>query len=173
MTRLPILGLALSVACSSSYLPQSRGRVAMTMRDGKLVYVRDGRIYEPGVLGGGLAEVVAGNPAAMAAASEYHSRVSNGLLGVVVGAVAGVTGAAWMGTEVATTPNPSVHDIALPLTLAVAGIVVELIGAGYVASAEPYRWDAINLFNDGAGLPPPGAPGAGPTAKATLRMRDE
>jgi len=38
---------------------------------------------------------------------------------------------------------------------------VLLIGATTAASAEPYRWDAINLFNEPPAMGPPLAPPGG------------
>src|SRR5204863_10219164 len=70
----------LGSACSSSYTPQARGHVAITMRGGAQVYVRDGQTHSAGLLGGGLADAVAGDPRAVAAANEFSGRLKTGLL---------------------------------------------------------------------------------------------
>jgi hypothetical protein len=181
--RILVLLTAL-VACNSQYMPRSPGRVALTIRDGKQVYVRDGVPHEAGVFGDGLRDAVAGNPAAEAAANEFHSRMVTGFLGLLLGAVGVGSGSAWLGVASANqTQNGGKVDVTGPLVLITAGLVAMTVGSAYFASAETYRWDAINLYNDGAGgnfAPPPAPPPApplapsGPTAlaKSSLRMRD-
>jgi hypothetical protein len=55
-------------------------------------------------------------------------------------------------------------------------MVVMIAGAGYLGTAEPYRWDAINLFNDAPPpMPMPGAPMPGPgwgAKREDLKMRE-
>lgn len=61
------------------------------------------------------------------------------------------------------------------LGIALVGMVLMIVGSGYLVSAEPYRWDAINLFNDAPPPSPlPNAPGwsASTRPKASLKMRD-
>lgn len=180
MKKLGALVLVAAVGCSSSYLPQARGRVAITMQNGQVTYVRDGRQYPHGILGGGLEDAVVGNPAAMAAAHEYTSRMTTGIVGVLLGTAGLVGGMTWVGYQAGSESNGD--NVGLPLALTVVGLVVMCVGAGYAASAEPYRWDAINMFNEfnEGGAPPPmplpapgyGAPGYGASAKASLRMPD-
>src|SRR5512139_3385642 len=86
-------------ACSSSYLPQSRGRVAVTMRDGAQAYVRDGKVYSHGFLGGGLVDAVEGHPAATVAANEYRDRIKFGLLGMFAGLGAMIGGTAYAASQ--------------------------------------------------------------------------
>ena len=184
MYRATAFALALTIGCSSNYLPQARGHVAVTMRDGAVAYVRDGRIYPHGFLGHGLGDAVAGNPAAMAAASEYSSRMGTGLIGALVGTVSMTVGTTWLMVDAGreSTTSGSTKDVTVPAAMMLGGLVVMCLGAGYLASAEPYRWDAINLFNDGGDaappapiLTPPGAPApgyGGPSARASLHMGD-
>ncbi len=166
MTRAALVALAL-VGCNSMYFPRSRGRVAVTIRDGKPVYVRDGNVYEAGVLGGGLSDAVAGNRAAMAAANEYSDRVTTGLIAMLAGLGAFGGGAGWaIHDAAATNGNP---NLAGPALLGLAGFVLALVGTVYMTTAEPYRWDAINLFNDAHDAP------VTPVAishRATLHMRE-
>lgn len=178
--RTAIVALAALVfgGCSSHYMPRSHGRVAVTMIDGKPVYIRDGNLYEHGLLGGGLIQAVAGNRAAEAAATEYHEHMRDGLLEMLLGTAAMVGGMTYAAVEAAQSPdqrNPKID--AAPLIVGLAGMAVMLYGAGELASAEPFRWDAINLFNDApdSASPPLGPPGytASAAPKATLRMRGE
>ncbi|HEY1556144.1 MAG TPA: hypothetical protein VGF94_15000 [Kofleriaceae bacterium] len=178
--RLAIAALAACLGCTSQYFPRTPNHVAMTVQDGKLVYVRDGRTFEPG-LGGGLVEAVQGNPSAVAAAQEFRSRQINGLVGMLLGAGGIVGGAAWgAGLAIEQQDNRNLHPNYIgPIALVVAGTVGYLLGAADLISAQPYQWDAINLFNDGAGgsfAPPPSLPLAPPAAPgyradASLRMR--
>lgn len=144
------------VGCSSMYFPQTPGHVGVMLQDGKPVYVRDGRVYQDGVLGGGLVDAVQGNPTAERAAVEYHGRKTTGLTVLLLGLAAEIGGLSYglaAGPQADGTFND--RNFATGISIALAGMVASLIGAGYMASAEPYRWDAINLFNDGAG---PGMP---------------
>ncbi len=178
--RSTALAALLLTACSSSYMPQQRGRVAVIMQDGKPAYVRDGKTYDHGILGGGLVDAVQGNPGAVRAANEYHDRMTTGLIGLLGGTACVVGGLAYAMHDLADNPdgdNPRAERAAL---VALGCTVVMLVGAGYMASAEPYRWDAINIFND---APPafqpqlPGTPGSGWSAQtqrpqASLKMRE-
>jgi hypothetical protein len=172
------LTLIAVTGCSSSYMPQSRGRVAVTMRSGAPAYVRDGRVYEHGVLGGGLVNVVQGNPAAMKAAHEYRDHMTNGLVGMFSGLGAMLGGAIYAATYADQDyehNNKLDSEVRVGLGVALLGMVLMIVGGAYLASAEPYRWDAINLFNDAPPPSLPNAPGSrtGMTSpKASLKMRD-
>jgi hypothetical protein len=177
------LTLIAVTGCSSSYMPQSRGRVAVTMRGGAPAYVRDGRVYEHGMLGGGLVDAVQGNPSAMEAANEYHDRMKYGLIGMLggLGAMLGGTLYAASHIDPLDESNDDLDgDAQLGLGVALLGTVLMIVGGMYLATAEPYRWDAINMFNDAPPpLPPlPGAPGWSAsrtgmtTTKQSLKMRD-
>jgi hypothetical protein len=194
MTRaLLALTLAASVAsaaCSSNYIPQSRGRVSIILDSGSPAYVRDGVTFKHGLLGGGLARAVRGHPQAEAAAREYRSRIGTGLLVSLLG-TACVVGST-VSVAVRADDIDDQDEVPIELWTMLGCTVLLFAGVGYAASAEPYRWDAINIFNDaynpgpmpypGPYLPGPapapgGAPGAGfiPPARqdVTLRMRDE
>jgi hypothetical protein len=173
MRTLALTTLALT-ACSSNYIPQQRGRVAVIMQTGGQAYVRDGKIIEHGLLGGGLADAVHGNPAAMEAANEYQDRIKFGLLGLFGGLACSVGGLAYAISE--SNPDDSspsdASERGLWISLGCLGVMIA--GTAYLASAEPYRWDAINIFNDTPPPPPlPGAPGYSISAqKQSLKMRD-
>jgi hypothetical protein len=119
---------------------------------GKPAYVRDGRTYEHGLLGGGLEDAVRGNPQAEAAAREYHDRIQNGVLAMIVGTVC--TGVA-VGLAVSKETNGNGGETELLVATGCLGLT--LGGSFYAISAEPYRLDAINIFND---APPPAVYGA-------------
>ena len=162
-------------ACSSNYIPQQRGRVAVIMQTGGQAYVRDGQVIEHGLFGGGLSEAVQGNPAAMAAANEYQDRIKYGLLGVFGGLACGVGGIAYAVAKAEPSDGNELNSRSeAGLWVSLGCLVVMVVGTGYLASAEPYRWDAINIFND---TPPPmqlpGAPGYGfRPPQQSLKMRN-
>lgn len=158
----------------------------MMMQNGQIAYVRDGQVYPHGFLGGGLEHAVAGNPNAVRAAAEYTDRLKLGLLGIFGGMVCSVTAMTYalrdLGDDPDTSDRNDRNDVPNTLWLSLGCSVVMILGAGYAASAEPYRWDAVNLFNDA----PPQLPYPGPpqpslqppppltsTSSASLRMRDE
>jgi hypothetical protein len=167
-------------ACSSNYLPRSRGRIAVMLRGGQQVYMRDGNVYSNGLLGGGLRDAVAGNPDAERAADEYSGRIKTGLLvglgGLVCSTVASVVA---LRHEIEDDYDDYGDNDGVPASMWVAlGCLVASIGGiGYLATAEPYRWDAINIYNDGFETAPPiptGPPGrwASTKKKLSLKMRD-
>jgi len=145
----------------------------VTIRNGQRNYVRDGQFYPHGFLGVGLQAAVSGNRAAMAGADEYRSCQLTGLIATILGLVGVTAGSSWLGYEAGNNGN-----VALPLVVTLGGLAAILVGGGYTASAKPYRWDAINLFNDGPAMAPGATPRAGSpapghasTAKVSLEMR--
>jgi len=166
-TLVPLaLAAALATGCySSAYQPRSSGRVAVMMKDSKTVYVRDGRTYEHGLFGRGLAKAVAGNPYAEAAARAYSDRQRDGFW-MAIGGLACSLGAVTV-AAVRVGNTPAEQDPPVPLIeigVAVGCLVVSYAGIFRIAGAEAMRWDAINIFNDGPAPAPcprlPGAPGA-------------
>ena len=167
--------ICLVTACSSSYTPQSRNRVSVMMQSGAPVYVRDGKVYEHGFLGGGLEEVVRGNVAAEHAADEYTGRLKLGLVGTLGGLACMIAGTSYAASRIDYDDSDS-DNAETALWVALGCSVVTIVSAFYLASAEPYRWDAINLFNDAPPPPgpmmyPPPAPGWAPP-RTSLKMRD-
>ena len=160
-------------ACSSSYTPQSRGRVSVMMEGGSIVYVRDGKTYEHGLLGGGLEDAVQGNAAAEEAAGEYSGRLTLGLIGILGGLGCMIGTTTYAARQVDNDDDDSAKNA---LFFALGCSAVTIVASIYLASAEPYRWDAINLFNDA----PPPAPMYGPPPargwgppRTSLKMRDD
>jgi len=148
-----LLVILLSVAaCSSNYVPQSRGRVAMVLRNGAPAYVRDGQVYVHGVAGSGLVKAVAGNPAAERAAHEYRSRIGWGLFYALGGLTCSVVSAGVAAHSLAAEDSVSStgrrNTVPVSLWVSLGCLVGSFAGLGYLATAEPYRYDAINLFND-------------------------
>ena len=167
------LALALSVtACSSNFIPQSRGRVSIIMDSGAPAYVRDGVRYKHGFLGGGLVKAVRGHPQAEAAAREYRGRLRTGLLTTLLGSACVIGTAISAGVRHDWNDQDS-NDVPVELWATLGCTVVMFVGVGYAVTAEPYRWDAINLFNEGFAPPAPGPyypapPPGGPPGGALL-----
>jgi hypothetical protein len=174
-------------------MPHSRGRVSIIMDTGQPAYVRDGVKIKHGFLGGGVLDAVRGHPQAEAAAREYKSRIGWGAL-LGLGGVACIV-ATTISLGVRADEVDRSNDVPPELWASLGCAVVTFIGLGYAVSAEPYRWDAINIFNDAynpgpvpmpapgpyypgtAPAPggPPGGPGAlldSPHDPVSLRMRD-
>ena len=162
MTRMLALASLVATACSTNYVPRSPGRVAVTMEDGAPAYVRDGQSFRHGFLGSGLRKAVRGNRQAEAAADEYHDRIRDGLLVTLLGGVCMGTALGMAISEIDENGSESRAQTEVLVALGCTGLM--LGGALYTATAEPYRWDAINIFNDNPPPPPPGIyPGYGPT----------
>ena len=149
-------------------MPRPGPRVAVVIKDGTPSYVRDGRLYEGGALGGDLDQAVAGNPEAEAHAKSYRNGMMGGFIASLTGAVCVGTGA---GVLLADSAN-SFEDHASTaqvtgLVLIGAGIVASIVGGVLYQNAQPHLWDAINIYNDGFPDPmgpprPPYAPYAAP-----------
>lgn len=167
--------VALLAACSSHYIPRSRGRVGIVMQGGAPAYVRDGEVHPHGFFGAGLQEAVAGNPAAERDAAEYHDRMRDGFIATIVGSVClpvsvGYLAAASINEQPSSGMTAN-QQIAIGAALGCTALMFG--GLFWAVSAEPYRWDAINRFND-VELPqgPPGFAEAQPLPHESLKMRD-
>jgi hypothetical protein len=171
--------VVVGAGCSSSYIPQARGKVAIILKDGKPAYTRDGEIYEHGLLGGGLVEAVHGNPRAEQAAHEYRSRMGTGFLVGFAGLVCMTVTSVIAISKTEYVGNS--HDPEAYMLTALACGVASIAGFSYAITAEPYRWDAVNMFNDDADrqlqqfqATPPGWSAArkAPEKKQSLKMRE-
>ena len=122
-------------------------------------------------------------PRAMQAASEYTDRMKFGLLGVLGGMVCSIGGVVYAATQTETNNDGGPAELTgrgqAGLYVALGCMVVMIAGAGYLGTAEPYRWDAINIFNDAPPplpMPTPGAPVPGWSASTkpapSLNMRE-
>lgn len=148
--------LITSLGCSSSYQPRPGPRLSMIVESGKPAYVRDGRVYEHGMVGDGLVEAVQGNPDAVEAAESYRDRQVNSFVAM---GLAGVCGAAFAVTATQSildadephsgTGNP--HQLRDTLTVGFAACTIGgLVTAIAVQAGAPAdHYDAINMYNDG------------------------
>ena len=140
--------VACTTACSSAYIPQPGPRLSVVMDSGSLAYVRDGKTYEGGFLGGDIEEAVSGNPRAEAYAHEYKTGLVTGFAMSMIG-IAGMLG----GLSLAAADAGRSNDQSVPLTgllIAGGGAILDLIGLALSVSAVPHLYDAVNAFNDGA-----------------------
>jgi hypothetical protein len=174
--RTAVVLLALT-ACSSHYIPRSRGRVGVIMQGGTPAYVRDGEVHPHGFFGAGLEEAVRGNPAAERDAAEYHDRMVDGFLATIVGSVCMPVAVGYLAAESVDQPQDqgmtTNQEIAVGAALGCTALMFG--GLFWAVSAEPYRWDAINRFNDTEPMYPAGPPGysaALPRSSESLKMRD-
>jgi len=171
---LPIMlrvAIVMAAACRSNYVPQTRGRVVVTFRGGAQVYMRDGQPHEHGLWGSGLKDAVAGNSGSERAAREYHQRVRTGTIAAAVGALCLPATLAYAFLRDADQPSSASRPSLEVDGLIAIGCTVALVaGSLYAASAEPYRWDAINQFNDAAELSP-SFPLVPPAQSSMLEMR--
>jgi hypothetical protein len=156
------------LGCATHYQPRMSPRISVAMSGGMPEYTRDGQVFEHGLAGGGLVDAVAGDPEATEAAETYNNRMIGGLVsdGIALACVGAGIGL----TANRASRNEGIDPLAgAAITCGLAGAVVALV---LIASAQPYQWDAINLYNDHVDArmmpywpvrPPPGAvPGAPP-----------
>jgi hypothetical protein len=156
MTHRIVAAVALAAcACNSGYVPRRPGMIAVIIDDGKPTYVRDGRKHAHGIFGGGLVDAVQGNPGAMTAAEEYNGRMKSGFLMTIGGALCSTGALVWATADLVNEDDG--NDVPAGLWVSLACLGVMFGGTIYMATAEPYRWDAINIFNDTnpAAYPPP------------------
>jgi hypothetical protein len=156
-----IVGLVGSTAaCSSAYIPQPGPRLSVVMESGSLAYVRDGKKYEGGMLGGDIEEAVRGNPRAEQYAHDYKSGMVTGFALSMVGIAGMVGGLTVAGIEEAHQPTGSQSVPVTGLVIFGAGLLLDLVGSGIMLGAVPHLYDAVNAFNDGVGPPPQSRPAA-------------
>ncbi len=142
-----VIACTFSIGCTSDYLPRPGPRLSMTMDSGKIMYVRDGKKYEGGFLGGDIEDAVQGNRRAEEYASEYKTGMVTGFALTMISAAGLVAGAVLTGTEagnqesVSRSPLPGVLVLGGSLVLDVAAIIV-------LMNAQPHLFDAINAYND-------------------------
>ncbi len=108
-------------------------------------YERNGRFHSHGLLGGGLVDAVRGVPAAESAAKTHRSRSGWGLVSIVGGLVCSTAALSYAIGE-SYEEEGSGSDQAAIVSLACLGVT--MVGTGLVISAVPYRFDAVNIFND-------------------------
>jgi hypothetical protein len=120
------------------------------MEGGTYAYVRDGKKYEGGILGGELEEAVRGDPTAEEYASQFRTGMTTGLVLTTVGTLGMVGGLVLTGAEAAqATPGQSLPPTGL--VVCGVGLVTELVGLIVSLNAAPHLFDAINAYNDAVG----------------------
>lgn len=165
-----IIVLAVHVAgCATRYSPQTPGVVSIVVDGGKIAYHKDGETHSHGFAGGGLVDAVEDDPQAKEAADSYHSRMTTGLALSIAGAACMIATVTLLGMQAADRRD---RDLTAPTVgTALCAFGGMLGGAGVVASAIPYQYDAINIYNDNLrrrrapppyAWPPPPGPGALP-----------
>ena len=152
-----VLALGLTVGCSTSYVPQSSGRISVVQVGGIPSYARDGKIYHGGIGGGELEEAVRGNPAAEQHAREYKAGTLSGFVSTIVGGAAMAAGVGLLAADAAAHESQRGRQIGGAATLGL-GFVAYVVGLALVVNAQPHMWDAINVYNDGVRSPAPVPP---------------
>jgi hypothetical protein len=156
MTRHLVLAALLASGCSSSYTPRAGRRLSIVLSGGQIAYVRDGRMIEHGILGGGLVDAVEGVPQAEEAARIYHRRTVGGFL-VGIGGI--LCSSLAFGRAVSVAEGD--HDASTELTVSLGCFAASMAGFAYMGSGAPYLYDAINIYNDSVDAPT-GPPGSAP-----------
>jgi len=116
------------------------------MKAGQIGYERDGRFHSHGLFGGGLVDAVRGVPAAEAAANTHYSRTGWGFASMLGGLVCSTVALSYSLSESFVSDNGSGSDEAAIISLGCLGVT--LLGSGLLISGLPYRFDAVNIFND-------------------------
>ena len=149
--------LAEAACANTSYTPRGDGRIATTLEDGRPMLNKDGKSVPAG--GAGLAEVVAGNPAAEEHARSYATGMRFGIAEQLIGLGALIAGG------IVVAPRQDTAGMNLPVSserqvagtvLVVAGLTAFIVSGFHLASAQAHFQDAINVYNDG--VPPRFAP---------------
>jgi len=156
MKRSLAVPLLLALGCSSSYTPRAGRRLSMVMSGGQIAYVRDGRMIEHGILGGGLLDAVEGVPEAEDAARIYHHR---SVAGFLVG-MGGILCSSFAFTR-ALSDAEGDGDGSTALMVSLGCFAGSMAGFAYMGSGVPYLYDAINIYNDAVEAPA-GPPGSAP-----------
>lgn len=144
--------LLLGTACTSVYMPRRPQVVSLTMESGSLAIVRNGRVHPVGLLGGGMTDALGDLPLASEFAATYQQRATVGLLTMIAGGVALVA------TPTLALTSRDDSSASTAAIVAAGGLAAYVLGAGLLASAQPYLYDAVNAANDELGLPPSPSP---------------
>ena len=137
--------------CSSAYIPRPGPQISVLMEDGRPTYVRDGKKFDGGFLGGDIEEAVHGNPQAEEYAHEFKSGIVTGFVLSMIGA-AGVVGGAVVAAAEVDQPRASNAVPVGGLAVMGAGVILDLVGLIMVLNAQPHLFDAINSYNDAVRL---------------------
>lgn len=138
MSAGPRAGCALllgALACSTTHQPRVSPRIAFVIRTGEAEYVKDGRRYPIGPLGGDLPGLVAGNVEAERLAGRARHQLAVGVPAYLTGAAAVIIG---------LLVHKPAGWVAVGSGAAVGAGGIVLMGAGFTNTV-----DAINVYNDG------------------------
>ncbi len=142
-----ILGLLLTSACSTRYVPRAGPRLSIVMEGGAPAYAKDGKVYKHGFAGGGLVDAVEDDPEALEAAQKYQTSMVTGFLLVLAGSACLTASIIFLATRDPLDERDSTND-SLALGTAVCGLAGYVSGTVVLASGQPYHFDAINIYND-------------------------
>jgi hypothetical protein len=159
--RFPLVVIAAGAALASlgatacgpmSYVPKPSPRIQVMSQGSSFAFVRDGRPFKLGPLGGGLDEVVRGNPRAEEEARSFETKTTSGFVFSILGAAsAGAGSGLFVANELSNSPSRTMTGVSLALLG--SGLVFALVGSVVMANATPHIWNAVNIYNDS--LPPP------------------
>ena len=138
--------LAICASCTTHYTPERSPRINVVMVAGMPAYQKDGETYEHGFAGSGLIDAVADDPEALDAAETYHGRTMGGIFATLGGLACGIAGVAVIASDANSEQDDqrtAIGGAALACKLGgtIAGLVL-------IMTAQPYQWDAINIYND-------------------------
>jgi hypothetical protein len=136
---------ALTLGCSSRYQPAKSPHVSKVMRNGALIHVRDGVVYDSGI-DGGLTDAVRDNPKAKAEADAFVHDTYWGIGSFIAGLGLEIAGFAVLPHDQQKWQWDGRHTSAVCLWS--AGLAAYAVGIGYLASSAPHQVDAINIYND-------------------------
>jgi hypothetical protein len=154
-TPATLAALLATSACATTYLPQHNGRIAVVMEGGAYALYKDGKVYKPGLFGGDVDEAVAGNPRAEDEMSTYTGQQTTGSLLTIGGAALVLGGAAVLAAD--PPQGGDSRGLTPSLAMFLGGLVADLVGLVFTTMAQPHLWNAVNIYNDGVGQPPPPA----------------
>jgi hypothetical protein len=143
----------ITLGCGTQYRPRSPGRIFQVTDGWGMQYVKDGKRYRAGLFFDDLDDAVRGNVEAERFASQAEWKVPTGFLVAVGGFLCSSIAMSYHRFEEREDPMYSTPPglIGLEVGCLVAGAV----GMGVLSSGISNRMDAINLYNDTAGQPPP------------------
>ena len=137
---------SLALGCGTAYTPQPGPRVAQVIVDGAPALVKDGQVTPIGMFGGGLAKVVADDPAALEYAESFEQL---SIAGFVFGLSGGAALGGATGILAAHSEAPSDARRNLGLGLLLGGMVCTIVGSSIHREAFSRYLDAVNTYNDG------------------------
>jgi hypothetical protein len=130
-----------AAGCVTTYQPRPGPRISRVT--GNVTFVREGRTYNMGLLGGGAEELVAGDARAVEYARAYHRRMRLAGILYITGLVAIVAGAA------IESSNEGSLAKGAGAGLFAAGVVSSLPVSLYlISTGAPLLTDAVNVYND-------------------------